>query len=586
MEKLTERLFPFLAWARRSDSSSLKSDFFAGITNALIVLPQGVAFSMVAGLPPEYGLYTAIIPPIIAALFGSSLHLISGPTMAISIVIFSSISSHAKAGSPEFISLVLTLTILVGVIQLLLGLARFGALVNFISHTVVIGFTAGAALLIGTSQIRHCLGISLAIGESFFGTWVEIVGKLGETNLPSVFIALVTMAIFLLLKRFRPGWPSMLYAMIGGGVATYLLGADEHNIELVSLISFNFPLLSMPDFSPEVLSSMIPSAFAVAMLGLIEAVSIARSVALKSGQRIDGNQEFVGQGLSNIVGSFFSCYASAGSFTRTGINYSSGAKTPLAAIFAAFFLCFILVGFGSLTAYIPLPALGGIILIVAYNLIDFKYIKKLITSEQSELSVMLITFLATITVQLEFAIYIGMIFSLVLYLNKTSKPKIVPCLPDSSTPGRHFKTASRRSVCPQLQILRIDGSIYFGSINHIEQALQYSFDKDAGGRKRLLIISSGINFIDMSGIEMFSKIVNKAKEAGGEIYFYGLKANTLAVMEKCGLVEKIGSDNIFPAKDIALKTIYAKLNKGICYLCDEEIFIECGYAGKKGLRPK
>jgi SulP family sulfate permease len=318
-------LFPFLKWFRLVTKDTLKADLLAGITGAIIVLPQGVAFATIAGLPPEYGLYTAMVTPIVAALFGSSNHLISGPTTAISIVVFSAISHHAEPGTPEFISLVLTLTFMAGVYQFAFGLARLGKLVNFVSHTVVIGFTAGAAILIATSQMKNILDVYVPKGESFFHTWVDLWNEVGQINVYTVIIAVSTLITAILIKRYLPKIPNLLIGMIVGSLIALGFSAPEYNIKLVGAIPAHLPPLSLPDFSFSAIKTLAPQAFAVALLGLIEAVSISRAIATRSNQRINANQEFIGQGLSNIAGSFFSSYAGSGSFTRSGVNYSSGA---------------------------------------------------------------------------------------------------------------------------------------------------------------------------------------------------------------------------------------------------------------------
>ncbi|MGB5198569.1 MAG: SulP family inorganic anion transporter [Sedimenticolaceae bacterium] len=468
-------LFPFLGWVRLVSADSLKADFLAGLTGAVIVLPQGVAFATIAGLPPEYGLYTAMVTPIIAALFGSSLHLVSGPTTAISIVVFSAVSHHAQPGSPEFISLTLTLTFLAGIYQLAFGLARLGSLVNFVSHTVVIGFTAGAAILIATSQMKHILGIDIPKGESFLHTWYDIAVDRGNIDPYLVVIAMVTLLSALLVRRYSRKLPNLLIGMVVGSLVALALTPLTDSIRLVGEIPARLPPFSSPDFSFGTMRMLASEAFAVALLGLIEAVSISRAVATKSGQRIDANQEFIGQGFSNVVGSFFSSYAGSGSFTRFGINYEAGARTPLSAIFAAIALIGIVILVAPLTAYLPVAAMGGVILLVAYNLIDFHHISNTLRVSKSETSILLTTFFATLFLELEFAIYLGVLLSLVFFLAKTSTPYIPAMAMDKppSDAGRkliNVENAPTRQ-CPQLKIIRIDMSVYFGSINHMQNRI-------------------------------------------------------------------------------------------------------------------
>jgi SulP family sulfate permease len=572
-----ENLFPFLKWYRLVTRESIKSDLIAGFTGAVIVLPQGVAFATIAGLPPEFGLYTAMVTPVIAALFGSSYHLISGPTTAISIVVFSAISHHAEPGTPEFISMALTLTFLAGIYQLAFGLARLGKLVNFVSHTVVIGFTAGAAILIASSQMKHVLGIEIPKGESFIHLWMDVFYGIEQINLAVVEIALVTVIAAVLCKRIFPKLPNLLLGMLAGSLAALALGSDRYGIELVGEIPGQLPPLSAPDISISTIRMLAPEAFAVALLGLIEAVSISRAIASKSNQRINSSQEFIGQGLSNMAGSFFSSYAGSGSFTRSGINYSAGAKTPLSAIFAAIFLMLIVLIIAPLTAYLPVAAMGGVILIVAYNLIDFHHIRQIVKYSRSETAILATTFFATLFLELEFAIYLGVILSLIIFLARTSTPYIpeMSVDDDPKTGTRKLINVEKKPIgsCPQLKIIRIDMSIYFGSIDYIQNRIQKIREHD--GIKHILIIGTGINFIDLAGAEALVTENNRLKQEGGGIYFVGIKSSIYEFIARTCFVSKIGNDHFFDSKTEALKTIYKRLDKVECSKCEARIFKEC-----------
>lgn len=564
---------PFLAWMKLLSKESIKADFFAGLTGAVIVLPQGVAFATIAGLPPEYGLYTAMVTPIIAALFGSSFHLVSGPTTAISIVVFSAVSHHATPGTPEFLELALTLTFLAGVYQLAFGIARLGALVNFVSHTVVIGFTAGAAILIATSQLKHITGIFVPKGESFLHTWTDIFNGLGDINLYLLLIALATLISAIISKKWLPKSPNLLIGMVVGSVIALLLKDISPDIELVGEIPAQLPPLSVPGFSIETIKMLAPEAFAVALLGLIEAVSISRAVATQSNQRINSNQEFIGQGMSNIVGSFMSSYAGSGSFTRSGINYSAGARTPLSAIFAAIFLMGIVLLIAPLTAYLPIAAMGGIILLVAYKLIDFHHIAQVLNFSASESAILLTTFFATLFLELEFAIYLGVLLSLVLFLAKTSTPKIPTLSIDQE--DRKLINIDKKPInqCPQLKIIRIDMSVYFGSINHIQKRIAQIVEKE--NVKHILIDASGINFIDLAGAEALVSENNRLKRVNGGLYFVDLKASVYEFAAKSCFIKKIGSKHFFDSKRKAIGYIYKQLDHSICKGCYSEIFTEC-----------
>ena len=571
------KIFPFIAWFRLTTLETIKADFFAGLTGAIIVLPQSVAFATIAGMPPEYGLYTAMVVPIIAALFGSSFHLVSGPTTAISIVVFAAVSKYAEPGSAEFVSLALTLTFLAGVYQLVFGLAKFGMLVNFVSHNVVIGFTAGAALLIASSQIPYIVGIDIPRGEDFLSTWFDIYTGVGEFNIYLLIIGLGTLVSAIAVKILKPKFPNLLIGMLVGGLLAFYLGGFTDSIKTVGAMPAYFPPLSTPDFSLNSLKSLAPEAFAIALLGLIEASSIGRSIATKSNQRIDSNQEFIGQGTSNIVGSFFSSYASSGSFTRSGVNFESGARTPLSAILAALFLMVIVLLVAPLISYLPLAAMAGVILLVAYNLIDFKNIKKTFTYSKSESVIFTATFFATILFELEFAIYLGVLLSLMLFIAKTSTPD-VHTLAFGTPPGegdRRLQSIRKAPLvqCPQLKIIRIDMSIYFGSINHIQKQISQIVDNQR--IYHILIVASGVNFIDLAGIEALLIENKRLKAQNGSLYFVAVKSTAYEFMEKVNFVNEIGRDNFFDSKADAINVLYDRLDKSKCEKCQALVFKEC-----------
>ncbi len=571
------KIFPFILWFRLTTIETIKADFFAGLTGAIIVLPQSVAFATIAGMPPEYGLYAAMVVPIIAALFGSSFHLISGPTTAISIVVFAAVSKYAAPGSEEFVALALTLTFLAGVYQLVFGLAKFGLLVNFVSHNVVIGFTAGAAILIASSQIPYILGIHIPRGEGFINTWIDLYSGVGEFDIYLLIVGLGTLVSAIIIKLIRPKFPYLLIGMFVGGFLAFYLSSFTDSIETVGVMPAYFPPLSSPNFSLNSLKSLAPEAFAIALLGLIEASSIGRSIATKSNQRINSSQEFIGQGTSNIVGSFFSGYASSGSFTRTGVNFESGARTPLSAILAALFLMVIVLLVGPLISYLPYAAMAGIILIVAYNLIDFQSIKKTFTYSKSESVIFTATFLSTLLFELEFAIYLGVLLSLMLFIAKTSAPE-VHTLAFGSPPGEDIrKLQSIRKTplvqCPQLKIIRIDMSIYFGSINHIQKQISRIVDNQR--IYHILIVASGVNFIDLAGIEGLLIEHRRLKALNGDLYLVDVKSSTYEFMEKVNFVNEIGRENFFESKEEAIHIVFDRLDRSKCEKCQALVFKEC-----------
>ncbi len=582
------KVFPFLRWWPMVNGTASRADLLAGLTGAIIVLPQGVAFATIAGLPPEYGLYTAMVPAIIAALFGSSWHLVSGPTTAISIVVFGALSPFAEPGSAHYITLALTLTLLTGLFQFAMGIARLGTVVNFISHTVVIGFTAGAAILIASSQIKNFFGLSLPRGATFAQTMWAFFQQFDHINLHVMSVGLVTLLTGIFVKRYTPKIPYMIAAMLVGSLYALILnqslGDAVTGIRLLGALPSHLPPLSLPELDPHALSQMAPSALAVAMLGLTEAVSIARAVAVRAEQRIDGNQEFVGQGLSNMVGSFFSAYASSGSFNRSGLNYEAGARTPLAAVFASLFLGIILLLVAPLAAYLPIASMAAILFLVAYGLIDFHHIFAIIKASKRETAVLLVTFFSTLLVELEFAIYLGVLLSLVFYLMRTSRPNVISVVPDPRASHRPLVHAPDLPYCPQVQMLRVDGSLFFGAVNHVEQRL-LELEQEHPQQKIIIINGRSINFLDIAGGEALVQEAKRRLRQGGDLYLYGIKPAVMEILQRGGFLEEIGPDHVFETRDEVIRHVFSVLDRDICMGCQQRIFNECKALPSPGGKP-
>ena len=580
-------LFPFLRWWRRVDRHTLRHDLTAGLTGAVVVLPQGVAFATIAGMPPEYGLYAGMVPAVIAALWGSSWHLVSGPTTAASIVLFSTLSVFAEPGTADYVRLALTLTFMVGILELAMGLARLGTLVNFISHSVVVGFTAGAAFLIAGNQVKNFFGLDIARGLGLH----EVVGTLllnvEHINPFVTGVAVATLALGLAVRQFFPRFPYMIAAMVGGSLIAYglneLLGAQVTGISTVGALPSGLPPLSMPDFSLDTIRQLAPAALAVSLFALTEAVSIARSLGSRAHQHIDGNQEFIGQGLSNIGGAFFSGYVATGSFNRSGLNYQAGAKTPLAAVLAGLFLVGVVVLVAPMAAYLPNAAMAAILFLVAWGLIDFHAVRNILRTSRSETTVLAVTFFSTLFLQLEFAILAGVLLSLGLYLNRTSRPKLISRVPDPRTPGRDFVTDPALPECPQVKIARLDGSLFFGAVNFVAETL-HRLEEARPAQRHLIISATGINFIDVAGAEFLVEQATRRRAEGGGLYLIRLKPGVCEPLNRGGYIDAIGRENLFKGKTEAIATVVARLDPETCRTCTARIFREC--AGRPGADPE
>lgn len=570
--------FPFTSWIPTVNKRDLRADLIAALTGAVVVLPQGVAFATIAGMPPEYGLYAGMVPAIIAALFGSSKHLVSGPTTAASVVLFSSLSLYAIPGTADYVTLALTLTFMVGVFELALGLARMGALVNFISHSVVVGFTAGAAVLIAAKQLKHFFGVEMDSGGHLHEIIFNFTEQLQSINPWVTTIALVTLLSGIAFKHWMPRMPYMIAAMLTGSLVSLFLdfefGHAVTHIPNVGALPATLPPLSSPDLTFQHIKDLAPTALAVTLFALTEAVSIGRSIAARGGYRINGNQEFIGQGLSNIAGSFFSGYVATGSFNRSGLNYQSGAKTPLAAVFAALLLMVIVLLVAPYAAYLPKATMAGILFLVAWGLIDFKEIRHILTSSKRETSVLLVTMLSAMFLELEFAIFAGVLLSLILYLERVSKPNIVTRVPDQRLYKHAFSSDPDLPECKQLKMIRIDGSLFFGSVNH----LQEQFDRIRANnpeKKHLAVIASGINFVDLQGGHALVEEAKRRAADGGKLYLINVKDGLWNALERSGDMETIGDRNVFQSKNAAIHAIYHKLDKKVCEGCENHIFQEC-----------
>ena len=577
MSSLALKLFPFLSWRDRITRLTLRADLLAALVGALLVLPQAVAFATLAGMPPEYGLYGAMVPAVVGALWGSSSHLVSGPTNATSLMVFAMLGALATPFSQDYIQLVLTLNLMIGLIKLGLGVARLGALVNFISTTVIIGFTAGAGLLIIAAQLRNFFGLPVAQEPTFAGAMSTFFTHLADIDGWTAAVGAVTLVAALVGKRLLPRVPYMLTGMIVGSVFAYVLArAGVAKVATIGALPSAIPGLSLPDFSAGTWRMLAPAALALTVIGLTEAVSSARAVAARSGERIDGNQEFIGQGLANIAGAFTSSYPTSGSFNRSGANFEAGARTPLAAIFSAGFLLLILLFVSPLAAYLPLATMAALLFLVAWGLIDLAHIRATVRASRSETLVLVVTFLATLSLQLEFAVLVGVLCSLLVYLNRTTHPAIHTVAPDPASPQRRFVPVTANAVveCPQLSLVRIDGSLFFGAVEHVHAALR-RVRAAAPARAHLLLIGSGINFVDVAGAELLVREAQAQLDRGGALYLCSLKPAVMRMLERGGYLDRLGRDNLFTTKHAAVEAIYSRLDSAICHSCPARIFVEC-----------
>ena len=402
---------PILRWLpEMREPGAIRADVLAGLTGAVVVLPQGVAFATLAGMPPQYGLYSAMVPCIIAAIFGSSRLMVTGPANAISLMTMSLVVPLAMPGTPDYVSLVLTLTFMVGITQFFLGLCRAGRFVEIVPHSVIVGFTAGAAVLIINSQLAPALGIEQTRGLSIIANLKALVSGLPGYS-PTALVTCIATALACVL--WRP-WSRVIPALLVGVLAGSVIGHFALSLpflggvlKMVAPIPSGWPPLSSPDLSIVTLTALALPALTMTLVAVTEAMAIARAVAIKNRDKLDANQEMVGQGLANLAGAFFSSYPSSGSFNRSGVNVHSGAKTPLSAAFAAIFLVIILMMVSPYVTLLPLAVVSALLFLVAWGLIDVAEMRRIWQSEPEQRVPLLVTGIATISLSLEWAIILG-----------------------------------------------------------------------------------------------------------------------------------------------------------------------------------
>jgi SulP family sulfate permease len=563
------------------DRGTLRADAMAGLLGAVQVLPQAIAFAALVGLPPSYGLATAVLPCIVAALFGSSRHVMSGPTNANSLAMAAMVGPLAAVGSPAYIQIVLAVTVLVGVLQLGVGALRLGALAHFISPAALRGFTGGAALLIALHALKDLLGIVVPTGLSAPAALALMVERLPQFNPAALSVGVLTIAVALVMRRLWPRSPHLLLGMIGGmlGAAALVRWAHGwHPVEVVGVVPQAWPHWQPPDVDWRQLPELTGLAIALTIIALGQSYSIAKVLSQRSGQYIDANREFFGQGLSNVAGGFFSCFLSCGSLNRSLPNLEVGARTPLASVFSALWLLALVALSAALIATIPMAAVSGLLLLVAWSLLDVPQWRRLLQLSQLEFGIALATLIATLAIRLELAILFGTLLSLAAYLWRTARPAMRTMGFDTHAAGRPFVIADYNPKalpeCPQLKLLRMEGSVYFGATQHVGERL-HELRNAANPQKHLLVMAKSMNFIDVAGDDLWRDEMRLRRAAGGDLYFHRPRPPVMELWQRSGFLQEMGRDHVFPDKHVAIATIVPKLDLGICARCTVKLFDEC-----------
>ena len=552
---------------------NLRSDLIAGLTVAVILIPQAIAFTLIADLPVEMGLYAAVLGAVVGGLWGSANQLHTGPANAISLLVASALVSIAEPNSSPYILAAGMLAVMAGLFQTFLGLARLGVLVNFVSHSVIIGFTTGAGILIGIKQIEPLLGVTLP-NSSVLATLSGAATQLTSVHLPTLLIGTGTIALILVIHKLSPKLPGPLIAMILASAAVFVLRLNHSGVGVIGELPRTLPpLADLPIFKLELISQLSSGALAIASIGLVQTAAISRALAAQTGQRMDNNQEFVGQGLANIAAGLFSGYPISASFARSAVNEEAGAKTPLAALFSGVFALLAMFALAPLAAYLPLSALAGVLILTAVRLVDYKAILRIWRGARKDAVILLITLVGTLFLRLDFAVLAGILLSFAIYIMDTSAPRVRAVMPDEDF--RHFVPRVDKPQCPQLGVLEIQGDLYFGAVDHVEESIQQHLARNPTQRF-LLLRMHNVNQIDFSGIHMLENVVNTCRSRGGGVYMVRIKKPVLELMKSTGFHGFLGADH-FLDEDKAIEHLFYKiLDPAVCiYESNTRTFREC-----------
>lgn len=547
--KLLDQI-PLLADLKVYRKENWKFDLMAGLTVAIVALPQSMAYALIAGVDPVYGLYTSIIAVIIGSIFGSSDHLITGPTNAIALMIASQVKNFTDS---NFLTMLFILTFLVGLIQFLLGILRVGKIINFVSHSVIVGFTAGAGIIIALGQLNQFLGISLPKGYNplYVKVW-QTLAAIDQTNLYALGLANLTVAIILICKKINKNIPGSLLGLIVSACLVALFNLGDKGIKLVGEIPNNLPLFRLPQAFPvHFIFDLMGGAAAIAIVGLVEAISISKSIALSSEQRINPNQEFLGQGLANMLAAFFQCIPASGSFTRSAINYASGGKTKLAGILSGIIVAFMLVFFAPYAKYIPNASLAGVIITVAYNMVNKHAIHKIVKASRFDMLVMVITIGATVLMpDLEQAILTGIIVSVIVHVWNTGEIKVKLLQPDDQFTFKELEIGEglqHNEGSTRVTLINIEGDLYFGSANDLEEKLRPVLE-DPQIAVCILRLKR-VNVVDISAIEVVENFIVSLQKRGKQILLCGVEPTMKKFLDKLGITAMIGEANVFLAEE-------------------------------------
>lgn len=552
---MPKRFVPPISWLKTYDRDNLKGDLSAGVIVAIMLVPQAMAYAMLAGLPPVIGLYAATFPLVAYAFFGTSRQLAVGPVAIVSLLVATACARVAVPGGADYIAAVTMLTLLVGVIQMALGVLRAGFLINFVSQAVISGFTSAAAIVIALSQLKHILGVNLKGSHSSVQLVFGAATRIGETHWPTLALGLAATAVLFLFKKKWPRFPSALLVAVTGTLVVYLLRLDKHGVEILGEVPRGLPGVSVPSVSLTSLLTLLPDALVIVFVGFMESIAVAQWIASREKYRVDANREFVGLGLANMVSSLLSGYTVTGGFSRTAVNYQAGAKTPFASIVTAAIVLLTLLLLTPLFHYLPNVILGAVIVVAVSGLVDVGQAVRLFRVKKVDGWTLVVTFAVTLTVGIHEGILSGILFSLVLFVARSSRPHtaVLGYVEDQDAyhDRQRYPTATDY---PELIVIRVDASLYFANARFVEDRVreQLALKPEANW---VLMDMSGVNDVDGVAVSTLSDLMDDCAHRGVQLAFAGMKAQVRDVLVRAGWQERLGKAMDYPTLRAAVHNL-------------------------------
>lgn len=557
---LLKHLVPLLSQLSDYDLDQLQGDLSAGLTVGVMLIPQGMAYALIAGLPPIYGLYAALLPLVVYALFGTSRQLAVGPVAMVSLLVAAAVGPIAGGDASLYIGLALLLSLMVGLLQFGLGVARFGFLVNFLSHPVLSGFTSAAAFIIGLSQLKHLLGIDLPRSNFIHEILWAAVTHLGDVHGPTLVLGLGSIALLVALRRWVPSLPGALVAVAGATLVVWAFGLHEVGVAIVGSVPSGLPAPSMPPLNWDYARQLAPSALAIGLVGFMASIAVAKVYAGRHRYEVDANQELIGLGLANVAGAFFGAYPTTGGLSRTAVNDDAGARTNLAGVFSAAIIGLTLLFLTPLFYFLPKAVLAALVMVAVTGLVDWREARYLWRVDRRDFGLMALTFTATLTLGIEQGILIGVVVSLIVVIYESSTPHtaLMGRLPDTET-YRNLKRNPKAMTRSHVVVVRMDANLSFANVSTFRD-LVLDLDVNDPALQAIVVDMYPVNQIDSTATHTLAKIIETCRRNGVELYLAGVKGPVKDVLDDAGLTGKLGRDRFFLEVHDAVETAEASMS--------------------------